>query len=353
MNEQTAAAAAQAAQATPEQAILQMMSGFWVSQTLFATHSLGVHAALADAPATADELATNLGLHPQAGKRLLTAAVALGLLEINDGKYSNSPLADATLVPGRPHYTGGFIAHGQVDLYPLWGHLDSAVRENRARWEQAFGATNENPFDQMYADPERLRAFLYAMRSGSLAASVDLLGAYDFSQHTCLLDVGGALGTISVEVAKRNPHLKAITFDLPPVTPFAAEYAEANGVADRVSAVAGDMFADELPKGADVAHMSWILHDWDDERSALLLRKCFDALPSGGVMLLGEALMNDDGTGPLFPALMSLNMLVATDGGRERTEGEYRALLEGAGFVDVRAHRLSTGMRDLVVARKP
>ncbi len=335
----------------PDQIVFQMISGFFVSQTLFATHDLGVFAALAEGPATAEQLAKRLGFDADAGDRLLTAAVALGMLERRDGAYANSPLAEATLVPGAPHYMGGFIGHARKDLYPLWGHLDDAVRESRPQWERAFGATTANPFVAMYADAERLREFLYAMRAGSMASAASMLDAYDFGPHSCLLDVGGALGVISVEAVKRFPHLRAINFDLPAVKPHTEEYVAAHELSDRIAAVEGDMFADELPKGADVVHLSWILHDWDDERCARLLASCFEALPSGGTILLGEALVDEAGGSPA-PALMSLNMLVATDGGRERTAAQYRLLLEGAGFVDVRTKKLE-GMRDLVTARKP
>lgn len=334
----------------PDQIVFQMISGFWVSQTLFAMHDLGVFAALADGPATAERLAERLGFDADAGDRLMTAAVALGLLVRTEGAYANSPIAEATLVPGAPRYVGGFIAHARKDLYPLWAHLDDAVRESRPQWERAFGATTANPFEAMYAEPERLREFLYAMRMGSMASAASMLDAYDFAGHSCLLDVGGALGVISVEVAKRHPHLRAITFDLPAVRPLAEEYVAANGLSDRITIAEGDMFADALPKGADVVHLSWILHDWDDERCARLLASCFQALPSGGAILLGESLVDDAGSPA--PALMSLNMLVATDGGRERTAEQYRRLLEDAGFVDVAAHKLD-GMRDLVTAKRP
>jgi len=328
-----------------------MITGFWVSQLVFAGDSLGVFKALAEGPATSSELANRLGFNADAGDRFLTACVATELLVRQGDKLANSELAEQTLVPGREGYMGGFIAHGRNDMYPLWAHLDDAVKENSPRWKQTFGAKGENPFDEMYQNPQGLRDFMYAMRSGSLQAVKGLLAAYDFTQHKCLLDVGGALGTVSVAVAQSNPHMKAISFDLLPVQPLATEYIESEGVADRVRAAAGDMFKNELPREADVIHLSWILHDWSDEQSATILHNCYQALPSGGTILLGEGLMNDDGTGPVFPAMMSLNMLVCTDGGRERTVAEYKRLLEGAGFTDVTARRLES-MRDLIIAKK-
>lgn len=333
------------------QTVMQMITGFWVSQVVFACHELGVFESLADGPATADSLADRSGLKPDGAERLLAAAAGLGLLERHDGSYANAPMADAFLVKGREGYMGGFVAHGRNDLYPLWGHLASAVREGTPRWAQAFGVEGANPFAQMYADPGRLRDFLYAMQGGSLMAVQGLLEAYDFTAHQRLLDVGGALGTVSVAVAERYPHLEAVSFDLPPVAPHAEEYIRGKGLEGRVSVEAGDMF-ERLPSGADVIHLSWILHDWSDQQCVTILTRCREALESGGVVLIGESLLDDAPGAPVFPRLMSLNMLVATDGGRERTEDEYRTLVEAAGLEVVRAIRIG-GMRDLVVARRP
>src|SRR5262249_44847558 len=113
-----------------------------------------------------------------------------------------------------------------------------------------------------------------------------------------------------------------------------------------------DMFSDPLPEGADIISMGWILHDWDDEHCLELLKKCFNALPAGGSILVLEKFLNDDKTGPLLATLMSLNMLVASLGGRERTAQEYGDLMVEAGFVEPKATVLS-GMRDYIVARKP
>ncbi len=333
------------------QSVMQLATGFWPAQVLFATHDIGVFESLSRGAATAAELAREHSLHEGATKRLLDAAVGLGLLVRTDGSYANAQLAESFLVSGRVGYMGGFIGHARNDLYPLWARLDDAVREGSPRWSQVFGAAGANPFAEMYADPTRLREFLYAMQGGSLMAVQGLLESYDFSGHTQFMDVGGALGTVSVAVAQQNPHIAAVSVDLPQVLPLAEEYVQSQGLADRVRPCVADMF-EALPSGADVIHLSWILHDWSDDQCRAILARCFEALEPGGTLLVGEALLSDDADGPVFPHLMSLNMLVATDGGKERTEEEYRRLLEGAGFVPERFERLG-GLRDLIVARKP
>ena len=262
---------------TAVQKIMGMISGFWVSQTLFAAHELGIFKELSDGPATASKLAADLGFDEAAGERLLTACVAIGLLKRDGDQFTNSAEADMLLIPGPAAYMGGFIAHARNDLYALWGHLDSAVKENSPRWKQAFNFSGDNPFEKMYEDPKGLRDFMYAMRGGSLTAVEGLLDAYDFSKHKCLMDVGGALGTVSVAVAKQYPHLNAISFDLPSVKPLAEEYISSEGLSDRVSAAGGDMFKDELPRDADVIHMSWILHNWSDAQCETILHNCYQA----------------------------------------------------------------------------
>jgi hypothetical protein len=142
--------------------------------------------------------------------------------------------------------------------------------------------------------------------------------------------------------------------DLPEVLAVTRERIEADGLSNRLETETSDLFEGAYPKGADVLTLSWILHDWNDEKCARILGHCFEALPSGGVLLISESVMNEDYSGSsLWSEIYSLFMLVACESeGRERPESEHRALLEQAGFRDVELRR-SEGPRDLIVARKP
>jgi hypothetical protein len=111
------------------------------------------------------------------------------------------------------------------------------------------------------------------------------------------------------------------------------------------------MFVDPLPTGADLIVLGWILHDWDDAHCVQLLRRCYEALPTNGAVLLLEMTLDDDKTGPLPTALMSLNMLVATVGGKERSGVEYQQLLAQAGFSRSEVHKLHAP-RDYIVGYK-
>src|SRR5262249_37979894 len=174
----------------------------------------------------------------------------------------------------------------------------------------------------------------------------------DFETHTCILDVAGGSGQLSQQIALRNPHLRGIVMDLPNVLEVAQEAIAANGLSDRFTTETADLFQGPYPRGADVATLSWILHDWNDEQCRTILRHCFDALPSGGALLISECVMNEDHSGTLENELYSVFMLVACDpGGRERPFSEHRAMLRAVGFDGVEHLRLE-GPRDLIVARK-
>jgi acetylserotonin N-methyltransferase len=152
-----------------------------------------------------------------------------------------------------------------------------------------------------------------------------------------------------VAACRRWPGLRAVVFDLPGVLPLARELVAATDVADRVELVAGDFFTDPLPE-ADLFALGRILHDWAEEKIGRLLRAVYDRLPPGGALLVAEKLLDDDRAGPSWAVLQSLNMLVCTEG-KERTLGEYTALLRAAGFARVEGRRTS-GPVDAVLAVK-
>ncbi len=142
-------------------------------------------------------------------------------------------------------------------------------------------------------------------------------------------DVGGAHGVLLAAVLHANPAARGILFDLPHVIATAGDAIAAQGLAARCELVSGDFF-EAVPAGADLHLLKQIVHDWDDERATRLLPNCHRALAPGGTLLLVEMVVPADNQ-PSPAQAMDLNMLVLL-GGRERTEEEYRALLQAAGF---------------------
>jgi acetylserotonin N-methyltransferase len=174
--------------------------------------------------------------------------------------------------------------------------------------------------------------------------------AFDLSRFQKLVDLGGATGHLAIAACERHPKLRAVVFDLPQVIEGARIGVNSSRVPERIDLLAGDFFRDELPE-ADLFAMSRIVHDWSEDKIEALLTKIYRRLPAGGGLLLAEKLLNEDKHGPTSAQLQSLNMLVCTEG-RERTLGEYRRLLEGAGFKMVQGVRTGSPL-DAILGIKP
>jgi precorrin-6B methylase 2 len=332
--------------ATPDH-IMQLGMGFWASKTVLSAVELGVFSALAKAPADLETLRGRLGLHPRAARDFLDALVALKLLNRHDGLYSNTPEADLFLDRAKPTYFGGLLEMANARLYGFWGSLTEALRTGQHQNEAKHGT---DFFATTYADPVRLHGFLTAMSAVSAGAAKLIAAKFDWTQHNTFMDLGAAQGMVPVTLAREHPHLSGIGFDLPQVQPVFEAFVAQQGLADRVRFQAGDFFKDDLPK-ADVIVMGHILHDWDLEAKQALLKRSFDALPSGGAVIVYEAMIDDDRRENAFGLLMSLNMLIETPGGFDYTGADCQAWMREAGFAATRLEPLA-GPDSMVIGFK-
>jgi cyclopropane fatty-acyl-phospholipid synthase-like methyltransferase len=186
-------------------------------------------------------------------------------------------------------------------------------------------------FEELYADPARLEQFLGGMTGLSRLNFEAFSEKFDFSRFKTLCDVGGATGLLSIEVAKRHPQMRCVSFDLAAVEPIAARSIAASGLRDRVITASGDFFTDPLPK-ADVITMGMILHDWNLERKKQLIRAAYEALPAGGAFVAIEALIDDARRENLFGLLMSLNMLIEFGDAFDYSGADFQSWCREAGF---------------------
>ena len=197
------------------------------------------------------------------------------------------------------------------------------------------------------------RRFAQMMNAYSIPEGQEIAERFDFTPYHCVLDVAGGPGGMVVQIGLRYPHLRGIIMDMAPVCEVAEEYIQASGLTGRFATAAADLFTGPYPQGADVIVLGHILHSWSDESCRTILRNCFAALPPQGVLLVSQKVLNNDFSGPRFALMLDLTMLVTTESGaRERSEAEYRSLLEEAGFRDMEVIRIEAP-RDLIVARKP
>ena len=317
---------------TPD-GILQIGLGFWASKTLLSAVELDVFTALASGSMTAHEIGERIGLHARSRADFLDALVSLGLLaRTGDGAravYSNTAETAVFLDKGSPAYVGGLLEMANSRLYGFWGHLTEALRTGLPQNEAKHGG---DFFGALYADETRLEEFLRAMQGIQMGNFLTLLDRIDLSSAATLCDLGGANGILCALAAQRYPHLRATSFDLPPVAPIATRTFVEMGVDERVTSVGGDFFVDDLPQ-ADVFVMGNVLHDWDDEQKQALIGRAFASLNEGGRLIAVENIVDDERRANTFGLLMSLNMLIETSGGSDYTAAQFGEWCKRAGFV--------------------
>jgi hypothetical protein len=329
--------------------LMEISFGFVHSQALFSAYELGVFDALADGPRTVDEVATTIGITPTACRRLLMVLAGLDLVAGDNGQFRNTELGQ--FCSSRSAVNLGPVAKSRP-FYHMCEYLSDALRENSPRWEQALGTTARDAFGALYADPARLREFGELMNAISVPQGQLIADCFDFAPHDCIMDVAGGPGGQAIQIGLAHAHLRGIITDLEPVCVLAREQIEAHGLGSRFVAPAADLIAGPYPSGADVVLLGHILHDWSDDTCRKILSNCAAALPSNGVLLVSESVLNPDFSGSNVANLKDLLMLVANEpGARERSEDEYRSLLDEAGFDVVKVVRLEAP-RDLLIAKK-
>jgi hypothetical protein len=332
---------------TPEK-ILQTGLAFWPSKVLLSAIEMGVFTQLAKGAESFDGLSGRLGLHPRSARDFLDALVALGFLAREGDRYSNTTETDLFLDRRKASYLGGFLEMANHRLYPFWGNLTEGLRTGLPQNEIKTGGAGL--FENLYAEPARLKEFLAAMTGLSHGANLAIAGQFPWSDYRTFADIGTAQGDLAAQVSRTNPHLRGIGFDLPEVAPIFEEYAGAVGVAERLRFQPGDFFKDEFPK-VDVVLMGHILHDWDLSAKKMLIRKAFDAVPSGGGLIVYESIIDNERRQNAFGLMMSLNMLIETPGGFDYTGADCSSWMREAGFSSTRVEPL-VGPDSMVIAIK-
>ncbi|XP_060039405.1 acetylserotonin O-methyltransferase [Erinaceus europaeus] len=312
----------------------QLAHGFMASQVLFAACELGVFDLLAEAgPLDAIGVAARLDTSPQATETLLDTCVSLRLLTrdatVSPAAYGSTRLSRTFLARGSPLSQTHLLSYTATTVYRTWAHLASAVREGRNQHLRAFGASSRDLFSAIYRSEEERLLFLRALQQTWGVHGPPTLTAFDLSPFARICDLGGGLGGLARQCAALYPNSRVTVLDLPEVVAVARTHCPLPQDA-RVNFLEGDFLRDPLPV-ADLFILARILHDWTDDRCRHLLARVRAACTPGGGVLVVESLLDADGRGPLATQLLSVNMLLQTEG-RERSAGEYHALLAAAGF---------------------
>ena len=302
-----------------------MIRGGQLLQAINTSVALGIPDLLKNGPMSAEEIARRTGTHGPSLYRLLRALAATGLfVEEQDRRFGLTPIG-VLLRSDVPNSLHAMARHVASDRHSkMWANLAHSVRTGEP-------ARRHAPWDRQLIeeDPEYAATFNRRMTEAASQRAAALLAGYDFSGIQTLVDAGGGHGRLLASVLQAYPSMRGILFDLPQVVDSVGTVLEAAGVADRCQIVGGSFF-DGVPEGSDAYMLSMVIHDWDDERAAAILRNCRTAMGSTGRVLLLERVIADRNPS-IEDTLTDLEML-AGPGGRERTSEELRALLTDAGL---------------------
>ena len=312
---------------------LEMLRAYRESQVLITAAQMGVFARLAGGEQTATELAEGVGADPAALRRLLDAAVALGLLQKDEDRYRNSALASACLAPGSDYYLGRLVQR-EGAFYRRWSNLPEAVRSGQR--------PPENVQDEAAGGSDWVREFELALYDLARVTGPAVAEALPLPENRPLraLDVGGGHGGYSMALARRYPQLSATVYELPAAAEVAHDIIAAEGMSGRVAVQVGDFQKEELGRDYDLLLLFGVLVSETDAGKVALLRKCRAALKPGGLLVIRNFCLDETRTGPGEAPLFSLHMLLSTDAGELATEQQLRHWLLESGFSEPRTVEL-------------
>ncbi len=303
-----------------------MVSGYWISQAIYVAAELRIADSLGDSAMTADELAERTGAHPQSLYRLLRALASVGVFVEDAGhRFRRTPLSDCLKSDAaNSQLPAVLMMVGQ--FYDAWGGLESSIKSG----EPAFKLRHAMSFfEHLTANPAEAQVFDAAMTALNDRKTTAFLDAYDLADVSVLADVGGGNGSALVRILARYPAMNAILFDLPSVVDRARADLERSGLTDRCRIVGGS-FLEQVPPGADIYLLRHIIHNWDDERAAVILANIHQAMAGDSKLVVVERIIAP-GNEPSYGKFADLNMLIL-HGGMERTGEEFERLFETARF---------------------
>ncbi|RAH96977.1 methyltransferase [Acuticoccus sediminis] len=327
--------------------ISQIAFGYMGSKALFAALESDVFTLLSSGPMTAEDIAGKTALEPDRAETLLTALAGLGLVTVDDGRYANSPAAEAFLVKGAKYDFGDYLRL-QVgrQMYPLIDQIEAAL-ENRLPDDATAS------YADWFSDPEQARLYSESQHAGSLGPARQLARNIDLSDAGTLLDVGGGTGAFAITLCKANLNLKATVVDYPNVAALGKEYVKEAGLDDRITYVEGDGREDIWPKNQDVVLMSYLFSGVPGDAHEGLIARAYDHLAPGGRLLIHDFVVDADRTGPKLAALWQLQHTAFTPEARSLDSGWLAESLTKAGFHEVEVRPMIPEMTMLASGHRP
>ncbi len=281
---------------------------------------------LADHPSTFAAICAHFEIHPRPADVMLTLFTAMGLVQQAGGCFLLTLRGREHLVVGSPWNLGPYFI--SMKDRPQTIDMLKVLRTGKsANW----GSYDPQAWAQAMERADFAAQFTAAMDCRGVLLGPALAKHLDLAGRTALLDVAGGSGIYACAMVARHTHLRAAVLEKPPVDRICREAIAKQGCSEKVEVIAGDIFKDEWPRGFDVHLISNVLHDWEEPAVLDLLRKSHEALPVGGLLIIHDAFINAEKTGPLHVAEYSALLMQITEG-KCYSVGEMRSYLSKTGF---------------------
>jgi len=295
---------------------------------LKAAIDLDVFTAIAERKKTAADIAKAVNASRRGVECLLDLLVGLGHLMKKANEYVLTPASDAFLVRTGPSYLGNFANQTPLEL-PGWESTTEIIRTGRR-----VTAVDTEQGREFF--PQLVRA-IFPVSYNAGRSLVQVFPQAKLKNIRRVLDVAAGTAAWSLPFAQAVPGARVTVVDYPEVTPVAREYAERLGAGDRYDYLEGDLRQIDFgQKAYDVVILGHIIHSEGEKWGKDLIKRSFRALTPGGTLVIAEMIPNDTRTGPVFPLLFALNMILHTNEGNVFTLKEYRQWLKQAGFTAIR-----------------
>jgi SAM-dependent methyltransferase len=307
-------------------ALFEMATAYWLSQAIYVAAKLGIADLLRDGPRSCAALATSTGSDAPSLFRLMRALSSMGVFaHLSRDRFALSRLAERLQTDVHGSLRAMVITIGEIH-YQACGSLLHSVRTGSPAFNTVFGASL---FDYLQRNVDAADTFNQGMANVSSMLAYAVLMAYDFGGISSIVDVGGGQGKLLEKILQFTPDITGTVFDTASTIERAKQSIGNDAWNRRCSYVIGDFFS-SVPQAADAYLLCGVIHDWDEPRAVRILKNCRRAMAAKGRVLIVDMVVPDTDA-MSFSKLLDLNMLAMT-GGRERTKGEFHALLDAADY---------------------
>lgn len=302
---------------------LELGYSFFKSKVLLTAVRLDVFNIIGETVLSAGDISAKMNSNVCATETFLDAMVSLDLLQKDNDQYFNTEEGKEIFINGRDMYIGDIVILQDV-MWDAWSRLSDSV---------ISGKPARKP-DMFQAEQSETRGFITAMHNTAMSVAPVISREIDLSDCKTMIDLGGGAGTYSVFFCTGNNNLTATILDLPGTLKITEELISDSSVANRIKLIEGD-FNKEIKGQYDVAFLSNIIHGEGEQGNVALIKRVYNALNSGGKIIIQDFILDNDKASPCFPALFSLNMLLFTENGRTYSFQEIEGWLKEAGFHDL------------------